>query len=170
MLSRSGTIWFVHNSSNGVCQGGTRRKRPNEQAARSKGTQINTWNGVAWVPHRDCDASAQSHGVILPQRGATLNTTYGAVWNRWVSNTRHGGGGGLSLIKFFRLSLVGPILIASRTKQLDSVPRPFLILPISLILSTSHPLGLDSEFNDTAHHHVADPHQDPGDPLLNTVT
>ncbi|KAH9460883.1 hypothetical protein Pst134EA_017196 [Puccinia striiformis f. sp. tritici] len=31
-------------------------------------------------------------------------------------------------------------------------------------------LGLDSEFNDTAHHHVADPHQDPGDPLLNTVT
>ncbi|POW12378.1 hypothetical protein PSHT_08096 [Puccinia striiformis] len=75
-------------------------------------------------------------------------------WNRWVSNTRHGGGG-LSFMKFFQLSLVGPILILSRTKQLDSV-LPFL--PISLILSNFHPLGLDSEFNDTVHHHLADPH------------
>ncbi|POW19560.1 hypothetical protein PSHT_04590 [Puccinia striiformis] len=47
------------------------------------------------------------------------------------------------------LSLVGPILILSQTKQLDMV-LPFL--PISLILSNFHPLGLDSEFNDTVHH------------------
>ncbi|EFP78811.1 uncharacterized protein PGTG_04767 [Puccinia graminis f. sp. tritici CRL 75-36-700-3] len=72
-------------------------------------------------------------------------------WNRWVSANRYGGG--LNFLKFFQLSLVGPILILSRTKQLDSV-LPFL--PISFILSTFPPLALDGEFNSSTHH-LADP-------------
>jgi hypothetical protein len=72
-------------------------------------------------------------------------------WNRWVSASGHGGG--LNFLKFFQLSLVGPILILSRTKQLDSV-LPFL--PISVILSTLPPLSLDGELNSSTHH-LADP-------------
>lgn len=55
-------------------------------------------------------------------------------WNRWVLNST----GGFSFSKLFQLSLVGPILILSRTRQLDSV-LPFL--PISLILSNLGPSG-----------------------------
>ncbi|WAQ89957.1 hypothetical protein PtA15_11A649 [Puccinia triticina] len=71
-------------------------------------------------------------------------------WNRWVSAGRHGGG--LNFLKFIQLSLVGPILILSRTRQLDSV-LPFL--PISFMLSTLPPLALDSEF--TGAHHMIEP-------------
>ncbi|PLW21368.1 hypothetical protein PCANC_03857 [Puccinia coronata f. sp. avenae] len=72
-------------------------------------------------------------------------------WDRWVSNTRQAGG--LNFLKFFQLSLVGPILILSRTKQLDSV-LPFL--PISFVLSTLHPLSLDGDLNNHINNHLAD--------------
>ncbi|CAH7684013.1 hypothetical protein PPACK8108_LOCUS17920 [Phakopsora pachyrhizi] len=51
-------------------------------------------------------------------------------WKRWITSSDDWRG--LSFVKMFQLSLVGPILILSRTRQLDSV-LPFL--PISLILS-----------------------------------
>ncbi|KAG0140085.1 hypothetical protein CROQUDRAFT_53796 [Cronartium quercuum f. sp. fusiforme G11] len=61
-------------------------------------------------------------------------------WNRWIMNFN----GRFDFIKLFQLSLVGPILILSRTNQLDSV-LPFL--PVSLILSNLPPTtnSLDQE-------------------------
>ncbi|KAH9821173.1 hypothetical protein DFH28DRAFT_1092864 [Melampsora americana] len=65
-------------------------------------------------------------------------------WKNWIMKPS----GEFSFSKFFQLSLVGPILLLSRTNQLDSI-LPFL--PISLIVSNLAPLGLDQEFNSSTH-------------------
>ncbi|EGG01664.1 uncharacterized protein MELLADRAFT_91928 [Melampsora larici-populina 98AG31] len=61
-----------------------------------------------------------------------------ARWNNWIVNSS----GHFSFSKLFQLSLVGPILLLSRTTQLDSI-IPFL--PISLVLSNLAPSGYDSQ-------------------------
>ncbi|MBW0530422.1 hypothetical protein O181_070137 [Austropuccinia psidii MF-1] len=64
-------------------------------------------------------------------------------WARWISINQ----GGLSFLRLFQTSLIGPILLLSRTRLIDSV---FPFLPISLILSTLPPLNHDSNIR---HHY-----------------
>lgn len=63
-----------------------------------------------------------------------------ARWRNWILNSS----GHFSFSKLLQLSLVGPILLLSRTTQLDSI-IPFL--PISLVLSNLAPSGSEHDLS-----------------------